>query len=404
MEESSVYLNQKSVFFDINENDAASRIDRYADSILLNITYCYDENSPLKSVLSSSYYHSDSANENINLSTVVNAKGNGNTSYMRYWHGSTGLLRPLFTIFNIQQIYILNGIILTILAVILLYILWTDYGKGTAISFFISIMMCGMWYIPYSSEYTSTFMLMLIACILLSKFSKLQTTGIITFFLTIGSLTSYFDFLTTETVTLLVPLALMLIIKHRNNPNITRSSEIVLCFKCCVAWFAGYALTWISKWGIACLVLGPDNYISPLEQVAYRMQGDLGTINGIKLITTALLRNINCLFPFSLLGKYGFVWVLIFMLTLAMIYFLIKQHPQTSNIIPFLLIISIIPYIRYIALANHSYLHYFFTYRAQFATIFCICLIFLYGTDRHLLQKEWKKLWKKIPKKQTKKK
>ena len=36
---------------------------------------------------------------------------------------------------------------------------------------------------------------------------------------------------------------------------------------------------------------------------------------------------------------------------------------------------EIIPYIRYIVLHNHSYVHSFFTYRAQMATIIAVVLI-----------------------------
>ena len=38
-------------------------------------------------------------------------------------------------------------------------------------------------------------------------------------------------------------------------------------------------------------------------------------------------------------------------------------------------IVGLIPYARYLVLHNHSYLHCFFTYRAQIATILAMFLI-----------------------------
>jgi hypothetical protein len=33
------------------------------------------------------------------------------------------------------------------------------------------------------------------------------------------------------------------------------------------------------------------------------------------------------------------------------------------------LLLGVLPYLRYLALSNHSYMHYFFTYRAQMVTV-----------------------------------
>lgn len=39
--------------------------------------------------------------------------------------------------------------------------------------------------------------------------------------------------------------------------------------------------------------------------------------------------------------------------------------------------VGIIPYVRYLVLHNHSYVHFFFTYRAQAATIMALFFILL---------------------------
>lgn len=51
-----------------------------------------------------------------------------NNEYLRYWNGYILLLRPLLTIFNIEQIYKINMCLLTIFTTILL-ILFTNWKE-----------------------------------------------------------------------------------------------------------------------------------------------------------------------------------------------------------------------------------------------------------------------------------
>ena len=67
--ESADFLCERQVFFELNEGINASKIDRYADSILLNIAWNIDKN--LSSILMDSYYYTDSQNENDNLHDSV---------------------------------------------------------------------------------------------------------------------------------------------------------------------------------------------------------------------------------------------------------------------------------------------------------------------------------------------
>ena len=91
LEESSALLHEHEVFFYASASNPASRIDRYADSILLNITYYYDSEHPVTSVLRSSYYHTDSENENANLQYALENHPEPTLDYNRYWHGSIAI-------------------------------------------------------------------------------------------------------------------------------------------------------------------------------------------------------------------------------------------------------------------------------------------------------------------------
>lgn len=391
MIESANYLCQDSVFFYANKKDMSSRIDRYADSIFLNISYNLDSQHPLDSVMSSSYYFDIKENENTNLLYSVTNQTEPTLKYSRYWHGSLIFVRPLLTIFNIQQIYALNAVILFLLVLILIYNMNKHFGKGAAICIALSLTITSIWYVPMSLEYTWMIMLMLIfsiICIhLLQK--RFQNFGL--FFLVTGSLTAYFDFLTTETLTLLVPMSL--IILEKRNQLTYFKEEAIKCIKQALAWCVGYGLTWISKWSLASIILGSNEFSVALSQASYRASGASDNISGLQLRIGALVRNISMLFPFSFAKENSFMLCIVLGIVIFALIYLTRKSGYIMNRL--LLIIAFVPYIRYFVLSNHSYMHYFFTFRAQLTTVLCLLLILTYGHDKQLISKELNKLRRK---------
>ena len=85
---SAEYLYESELFGDVIEGIDGSRIDRYADSILLNIAYHYDNDNPIRSVMLSAYYFTPFHEENENLLIAVRDDMGMNRQYLRYWHGS----------------------------------------------------------------------------------------------------------------------------------------------------------------------------------------------------------------------------------------------------------------------------------------------------------------------------
>ncbi|MBQ9458986.1 MAG: hypothetical protein IJU66_03545, partial [Oscillospiraceae bacterium] len=71
MRASAEYLAADMVFPTAVEGVEGSRIDRYADSILLGIAWQYDSADPLRSVMRSAYYYTPYQNENDNLLDAV---------------------------------------------------------------------------------------------------------------------------------------------------------------------------------------------------------------------------------------------------------------------------------------------------------------------------------------------
>lgn len=364
---SAVYLCEGELFGTLVEGVEPSRMDRYADSILLGIAYQYDREHPLTSVMWSSYYHDDFENENVNLLTAVTENREANQQYLRYWHGSIAIVRPLLLLFQIKQIYVMHGMVLFGLSGTLLWLLCRRKAYLQAGGVCLGLLMTGAWFVPFSLEYTWTYLLMLvmsIAAVLLLGQEKTISFGL--FFMVSGMLTAYMDFLTSETLTLTVPLLLLLGMKEW-------ASKIQFAVKSILAWGLGYVGMWLMKWLMASVVLSENVMPYVSQHVQERVGGNIG-LNPIQFLIKALWRNVSCLFPFAYgaAGVIAGVGLVLFGIYLGYVYRAKVIDRQSIRIYA---LIGALPYFRYAVLRNHSYLHCFFTYRAQMASILSAVLI-----------------------------
>ena len=379
--ESARFLCDGPLFGTAVEGVEGSRIDRYADSILLGIAWQYDGERPLGSVMESSYYYTDDQNENQNLLDAVSKELPANQQYLRYWHGSIVFLRPLLCVFSLPQIYALNGVVLAALTIWLLAELFRKKAFVPAFGVGLGLVMTASWFVPLSLEYTWCYFVMLAGSILAVKLAfseKWQHMG--TFFLLSGMVTNYLDFLTTETLTLLIPLLLVLWLRKEK----TALRPVVV--KGVLAWGCGYVGMWITKWLLAALVMGENVIPFVINHVQERLGGNLGLSLG-RYMTGAVLRNIRCLFPL----EYGTLGVLI-MLGLVVFgsyagYVHQKKSVHWDRVLLFALL-GLVPYVRYLVLHNHAWLHCFFTYRAQLATVLAVVMILEEMTDWKWLKKK----------------
>lgn len=380
VQESAVYLCEGKLFGELVKGVEGSKIDRYADSILLAIAYQYDDENPLTSVMWSSYYYSEYRNENQNLLDAVTFGHGPNQQYLRYWHGSNVIVRPLLLFFNIRQIYVLNGVVLAVLAALLLAILVKNKAYVPAMAVVAGLVLTASWFVPFSLEYTWTYLIMLIGSIFgvkLALGNKRKFMG--PFFLVGGMITNYMDFLTTETLTLLVPLLLILWLDMHHNTSTSASGLLKKAVSPVFAWGCGYAGMWGMKWIMASVILKENVLPYVSGHIEERLGGDIG-VGMWQYVTDAVLNNIKCLFPFEYGGS-GLICGGLLLLLVAYIGYVYHKKQVCKERILIYVLLGLVPYIRYIVLHNHSYLHCFFTYRAQIATILAIAFVLEEVTD-----------------------
>ena len=400
MEKSADYLCEDIVFPYMESEDVKpSRIDRYADSILLNIAYNFEPEDKLSSVMESSYYYTYYQNENNNLHDAVYIGKEKNQQYLRYWHGSAGVMRVLHTFLNIKQIYIWHGILFVILFAVLVFLLVRLHCTIYAVLLGLSLIAVSFWYVPLSLEYTWAFLCMFvfsIATVIMTGKGKDEHIGIL--FLLSGMVTIFLDFLTTETVSLMIPLMLALIIRRRkadgglavagkdkigkqtkkpensNYINYNMKSEILYSIKAAILWGIGYAGMWVMKWITAAIVMGENVMPYVTEHIEERMAGDLGDLSIFGYLWLSIKRNVTCVFPLD----YGLTGAIIAgVLFVVILYFVYVYHKKKIDwkFIVLFLVLGLVPYVRILVMRNHSVLHYFFVHRALVISVFAVLVL-----------------------------
>ena len=371
MKESGDYYHEQSMLPVLIDGSESSMLHTFADEVILSIAYYMNPEDPLKSSIWA-YYYIDGEQINDSLLTSVSNGISPNREYLRYWHGSVTILRPLHLILSVKGIKILNGLLLFVLLTVLIGLLWKKAFHLEAISVISSLLLVSGWVIPFCLEYTWAFLCMLVFSIVAVLMELKNKCNCFLFFISV-MITVYLDFLTTETLSLLIPLLLVLRIREKNAAN---EAVKTYAFRCCLLWLAGYASTWGAKWLISSFVIKQNSLIFVSEHINERLYGSANMPLPEYLWQTIIL-NFKKLFFFD----YGLTGAIVFFLIVTvgavMVFTNAIEAKKQININQIFIYatLGMIPYVRFLVLHNHSYYHSFFTYRAQMATVMALIFI-----------------------------
>ena len=358
----------------------------YADEILLNVIYCIDTTNPMQSMMEAKYYKD---NFFPSLEGAIINESNGNTQYMRYWHGSMTIIRPLLTIMNIEQIYYMFAIIIMALVIYLIILFCKRKSYILILALVVGWIMTGSIYVPFCLEYTWAYLIMLIGTIIAIKLENKENgaSKINILMFIIGIVTTYFDFLSTETLTFLIPIICVFTIRYKEKRIQSLKQEIKQILLWMFLWFIGYSVMWGIKWLLASLILQVNALDYVVENAIVRLYKSNNERTLILTIINAIKKNFITLYPlYSVKNRKIFAGV--FTAIVALTILLRKKNKEDLKTALVLLGIGIIPYIRYIVVSSHSRGHYFFTFRAQLATIMAIIIVIYILIDRKKLTKE----------------
>lgn len=363
VEESIYTFYKEKVYYAVIDRYPGTQLDNYTDAIMLS-NAMYDGNQGLidKAINVYKYSNDLGGNPAEQLVEYFSAKKEIDwkaTEYSRYWHGYLVLLKPALLIFNYSEIRMTNQIIQTLLIVLITYLLIKRNLKQHILPFIIAILSIMPSVIALSLQFSTTIYISLLAVAAILLFHEKLQNKYIYFFLILGMITSFLDFLTCPILTLGMPMMYFIILKQEDWKKDLKNIIILS-----IMWGIGYAGIWVGKWIISSILLQENFINSALSKISERTGDKTVHGNFTKLSVLELNLKMISTVPNVLIFTANIVYI---------VYKSIKEKiwqrkNQYLKIIPFL-VISIMPFAWYVFAGNHSFMHYWFTYRSLAVTV-----------------------------------
>lgn len=346
--------------------------DNYADAILLNVAWNMGSESPFTSALDTKYCDgNDGINdygENYGLFMAVTGT-EPNTDYTRYWHGSALFIRLLMLVTDVEGIKLIGFISAAVLLGINVMLLIKRKQYFAAAALPLSLLCVQAYNIRLSLEYQPSVIVTLAVLIPFILFEK-KENAINVLAAVSGTMIAFFDFLTAETLSVLVPLIIVFIIRKSEDRMGSLRTAMRNIALCCGIWLLSYAMTFVVKWTAASLVTGENKFRAALFSAQERFSGETDEMSFFTQLIFAPLSNLSVMFGSE--GKISLACIVTGLLAAALLfgaaYRFFKGNPD-KNFIYVMVFMAIIPFVRFLVLSNHSYLHSFFSYRALAASV-----------------------------------
>lgn len=354
------------------------------DAIMVNLSYTIDPDNKLESVIKARRNYLPGITTEVKSDIVgdlphesseylmtnelfetVNNKKQVSYEYTRYWHGYIVILRILLMFFNIFEIRLITQVIFFALIGLLMYYLKKNSNWKIAISLLFSFIAVNLfvWHTALQGAFV------IIIALIISIFSankKINEKNMCFWLFISGALTAYLDFLTIPIVTALLPILTYTAV---NVSETNVKTEFITFIKRMTSWGVGYLGLWVAKWILADLIYDMGIIRISIEQIFYR----IGTKHNVQFFgIAALVRNLD--------NHINYLVTIIYLFLLLYSIFKIKKYEKgyfwNSQKIPYYLS-AITPIAWFLIVADHSYFHFFFTYKAFLITILAImCIVF----------------------------
>lgn len=296
--------------------------------------------------------------------------------YARYWHGYLVFLKPLLVFFDhseIRDIMALVQLMVFMLVIMLLVKMKKDDYTVPILLLFIFMNPIA---VMMTMQYNTVLLITFLALIIVLKMNQVWKNNLyrwLLFFLIIGGNTSFFDLLTFPLVTLGIPLTLWISLNYEENLK----KNLFHVISCSFFWSMGYFGLWFGKWILASIITG-TNVITNGFNMAKIWTSSLN-MDGKVILWQVLQRQKKVLLDNVAVR---------IMILLIMIYFLamiVKKLIRLDiNLLITYCVIACYPICWDFIIKNHSYTHFWFTYRELVITAFAITMLLVKGRERKL--------------------
>ena len=349
--------------------------DNYADVLWLNISWNMGDDNPFTAALDTKYYDGEKLGNMVGLYMTVTKNMAANTNYTRYWHGTAGVLRVMHLFTDVSGAKTIGFAVLVLLILKTMWRLIRDGHLDIALCLALSLIFVQVWNVRLSIEYLPSFLICFALC---PSFLRRERRGdhcVECLAAVSGLLTSFFDFLTTETVTILLPLILIIVVRIKEERLGERKEVFKFLLRCLVLWGAAYGAAFLIKWSAVSLVTGENHFALALSSAARRVDGTVtvGLAREKAGAIRALGANFSVLFGGKDRTSYGraALGLAAFGIVIAFALCLCKGSRKKQGT-GYILLLGSVVLLRYCVLANHAYMHSFFTYRALASTIIAV--------------------------------
>lgn len=341
----------------------SNTLDNFTDAIML-LTSAYDGGEPAMERAMSGYYVL-SVDKNPAQSLAAHydeGEEQYRGSYARYWEGWQLYLRPLLLVMNYRQMRFWNRLLQLAASLLLAVLLYRKRRGGYILPLLFVLAMISMRATASALTYSDIFYLYTLGgCVLLANYGRWRgTEKPLFFFLILGILTGFFDFLTYPLVSCGIPLCLYFCMEDRLELGRSLREFVRLC----VCWGLGYGGMWAGKWVAASLLTGGNVLADALYAAQVRSSS---AVDGEAVrLSSVFSRNLRPL----LQGP----WFLLFWVCCILLLALIIRRDRLDRLREGLVFLPIacLPLAWYVALSNHSYIHSWFTYRELLIAVFAL--------------------------------
>jgi hypothetical protein len=202
---------------------------------------------------------------------LVNATAAGRVTpdypYFRFWHGYQAYARPLLAIMPVGSLHWVNALMLCLAFTAFLYRFARSFGTLSIPVLVIPFVFAGdLLSVPFTLVHTLPLAwVFLSATLMLTMLERRDNQDVVILALTAfiaGSVLNFLSFLYNPPLAMGL-IGLPVLAKSLTGLGVRQAAHAVARAAVAIAfWAAGYALTWIAKWGLAAAVLGGGSVVS----------------------------------------------------------------------------------------------------------------------------------------------
>ncbi len=346
------------------DGSSSKLLDNYTDALMLGSAIFDKKDSSLLEKTMNVYHpqYDDSFPTYCLLAYTEDYDGMYAGSNSRYWHGYLVFLKPLLLVIDYLQFRTVNRLFLPCLVLVILAVLVKRDQKKMILPFLAAVFFLRPSAVAFSLQYSTIFYISMISILIIALWRDQlkKNNRFLFYFLILGILTNYLDFLTYPIATLGIS-AVMWLTCH-TDASLAEKIRGILANS--VSWAFGYFGMWIAKWTAASLLLDQNVFQDALQQALFRTSDSAFGSHFTRW--DAIYKNIS-------MGFGRIEWLTVILFGAALLYGIWACHFRLKQFlfhgIPYLLV-CLMPFVWYGVLQNHSYIHPLFTYRSLVVFVF----------------------------------